>query len=103
MEEKRKTVTKKMACELAAKVIGSKKVDMQDDIAYYFSTGDIRLRIMNRCIKPTRSMFSLFDVKGSRYEGQALDCTLYVGDYVNLELFYTVEGYREIYHEYTKD
>lgn len=103
MEGRRKPVYSKMARELASEIIGTKKIDMQDDMGYYFSVGSVRLRIMKHCTVPTYSTFRVFDVKGKRYEGQALDCTLFIGNYVNHDLFYTLEGHQEIYHEYAED
>jgi hypothetical protein len=103
MEEKRKRVTKKMACEIAALVIGTRKIDSENDIMYCFTTGSITLRIMNYCIIPKRSIFKRFDLKRKWYEGQAIDCTLYVGDYVNHDLFYSLEGYQEIDYEYAEE
>ncbi|MDR0924238.1 MAG: hypothetical protein LBN31_07805 [Hungatella sp.] len=103
MEEKRKRVTKKMACEIAALVIGTRKMDKQDDIGYYFSTGSITLRVIDRCIIPKRSTFSRFHLNGELYEGQALDCTIFVGGYVNHDLFYTLEGHQEIDYEYAEE
>ena len=103
MEEKRKRVTKKLACEIAHMVIGTRKVDSENDIGYCFTTGSITLRIMDRCIIPRRSTFSRFHLKGERYEGQAIDCTLFVGDYVNHDLFYTLEGHQVIDYEYAEE
>lgn len=92
-----KRISKRAACDLALRVIGTRKIDHEDELGYYFKIGEIMLRVMNLSYHGRQNVFEHFDFNGKRYEKPVYDCTIWVGNYDNKEHFYTLDTMEEIY------
>ena len=83
-------VSKKLACELANKILGTQKMIRYNNGLYYFGAGETILTIQDRFTVASHSIFEYFflDV-GVWYGGPAVCCTLLTGKYLSVELYFT--------------
>lgn len=104
MKEKTIRVSKSKACEISKKLIGTKRLDDQGEGGFYFSSGEVKLVVDSYCTYGRKTYFKKFDVDGARYEGPVYDCTVWVGDNIRENVFYTADGeMKEVYYEYRND
>ena len=99
----RERVSKKAACNLAFKIIGTKKIDHEDELGYYFKAGEIMLRVMNLSYRGRLSTFEYFNLNEMRYDKPVFDSTIWVGNYDNKEHFYTLDTMEEICYSWKQD
>lgn len=98
-----KKLTKKQICELAYKILGTRKISDTDDVSYMFKVGNITLRIMNYSVFGSRSFYKYFNLNGSHYIGQVFDCTVWIGQYQSICLYYTLDTMEEINYEWKQN
>ena len=98
-----KRVTKKKAEELAMQLLGTRKVTKKDEYGYYFQSGQIKIRITPWYTKGSKKSFQTFFLAGTWYEGETLEVFIWIGDFYNREMFFTVDTMEEIYYEYKAD
>lgn len=108
MKKKEIRVSKSKACEIAKKLIGTKKMDMTagNSYCFCFTSGEVTLYVVDHCIYASDKIFRKFNVDGAWYAGPAYNCILRIGKYINEEVFYTAEEdgeMKEIGFAYKKD
>ena len=100
--DKSRRISKKRAGDLAIKVLGNRKIVMEGDNGYFYSAGEISLKIWDYSVQGSRSSYRYFNLNGEWYSLPVIWCTIWIGDYYSREFYYTF-NFEEICYEWKQD
>ena len=95
-------MSKKLAGDLACKILGTRKLIKEDGSGFFYGNGEILLKVWNQGVRGSRSSYSYFHLNGEWYSLPVICCTVWTGSFYSRELYYTFD-LEEICYEWKQD